>query len=892
VGEFHGSPNNANSYKPALSGLQFGTEWNAQHNINRSHESVHIQTTLEGTMLSSFSPLVSAAQSCHQRYMNRNHRLSIKTSNIDVPLRRPRVLALTVFLLFAFTSQYVFATTIAPAPKFSPAAGTYKSIQSVSIKDTNANAHFYYTLDGTEPTTRSTLYTAPISISTNQIIRAIALVTGLATSATTTAAYIITLPASAPVYMPTAGTYTTTIDVALHTSTAQAVIFYTTDGTVPTSASAIYKAPIALDKNTTLEAIAIAPGGLYSSIRKAIYTIRLPTDVPVITPASGTYRTVQMVSLADTTPDAVIYYTITGKYPTKNSPVYSTPIAATTSTTIQAIAMAPNHSMSTSATGLYKIVTPAPIITPNSGTFDNSISIAISDAAQKSIIYYTTDGSTPTTSSPVYAGPINLAPSKTTTTAINAVALAPNSLLSNNSSASVTVTLPDGVLSRTDVSFTPQRSIPPDFMGLSTDWTQPASLFGQAATGANQPYYQLLKNLTIYNSTPLLYRIEGDNTSAANLQTAVQPLVELAQQVNVNYVLGVDLLHSSLPLAETQALQWANGIPNHLIHAIEIGNEPDLYVATGRRPSTYTFATYQDEFTQWQQGINHVLGGNVASMGPSNANSSSMAATISALGAGSYTPTIVSQHAYLSGPSSGKTLPDDYMLQPINVTKLPNGYAPFATAAHQKGLLFRMSEINSIGGGGVAGISNSFGATLWSIDMMFHYLQNGMDGVNWHSGEYTQYAIAQFRKQPYLGKTQFTLTQVNPLYYGLWAFAQLVGQGSQLLTTKTMTDSNVATWATRDSSATVHVVVINKDTTASGAIQLTIPGYTQGSVRYLTAPSYTSSAGISLGGLTFDGSADGTPVGTSSATNLVPVEGLFTISNLPPATAAIIDFSR
>jgi hypothetical protein len=79
-------------------------------------------------------------------------------------------------------------------PAFSPAAGTYTTAQTVTISDATPGALIYYTLDGTNPTTSSTKYTGPITISSTQTIHAIAAASSYSNSAVASATYTIQPP--------------------------------------------------------------------------------------------------------------------------------------------------------------------------------------------------------------------------------------------------------------------------------------------------------------------------------------------------------------------------------------------------------------------------------------------------------------------------------------------------------------------------------------------------------------------------------------------------------------------------------------------------------------------------------------------------------------------------
>ena len=83
------------------------------------------------------------------------------------------------------------------APTFDPAEGTFTAAQSITISCATEGATIYYTADGTEPTTGSTVYSGPISVSETTTIKAIAVKDGMNNSEVAKATYTINVtPAS------------------------------------------------------------------------------------------------------------------------------------------------------------------------------------------------------------------------------------------------------------------------------------------------------------------------------------------------------------------------------------------------------------------------------------------------------------------------------------------------------------------------------------------------------------------------------------------------------------------------------------------------------------------------------------------------------------------------
>ena len=78
--------------------------------------------------------------------------------------------------------------------------------------------------------------------------------------------------AATPTFTPSPGFYTSPVTVSISSETANASIYYTTDGTVPTTSSTLYTTPISLNQTTTVKAIATAAGYTNSPAATATYT--------------------------------------------------------------------------------------------------------------------------------------------------------------------------------------------------------------------------------------------------------------------------------------------------------------------------------------------------------------------------------------------------------------------------------------------------------------------------------------------------------------------------------------------------------------------------------------------------------------------------------------------
>ncbi len=104
-----------------------------------------------------------------------------------------------------------------PTPTFSHASGIYSSPFQLTINHPIQGVQIYYTTDGSHPSIHSSLYTSPILVDSNRVIRAIAHLTGRPDSKIATASYFISPDGNLPImsivtdpknlYSPDSGIY-------------------------------------------------------------------------------------------------------------------------------------------------------------------------------------------------------------------------------------------------------------------------------------------------------------------------------------------------------------------------------------------------------------------------------------------------------------------------------------------------------------------------------------------------------------------------------------------------------------------------------------------------------------------------------------------------------------
>lgn len=307
----------------------------------------------------------------------------------------------------------------ASIPTFDPIAGNYTRYITVTLASSLSGSTTYYTLDGTDPTTESPVYNTGIRLTQPTTIKALTAYATWENSDIATAVYNVTTP-QVPTFSVPAGTYNTAQTVALACSTTGASIYYTLDGTDPSPdatespTSILYTTSIAVDVSKTIKALATTEGDARSDIVTATYELKAVS--PVFSAATGTFTDNFVTSIATTTSNAKIYYTIDGTTPTIDSYLYSSPLDIFSTITLKAIAIFAGWTSSDVTTVTYTFIpktSVAPTFSLPTGTYTEAIAVSLASPTPNKIIRYTLDGTDPSVTSSIYLGVLTI--SQTTT---------------------------------------------------------------------------------------------------------------------------------------------------------------------------------------------------------------------------------------------------------------------------------------------------------------------------------------------------------------------------------------------------------------------------------------------------------------------------------------------
>jgi len=327
------------------------------------------------------------------------------------------------------------------------ASTTYPGPVTVRLAATDPDANTtttYYTTDGSDPTTSATraAYTAPITVAQTGTVRYYSVdSTNLAeTPKSQTVNVALPAPPTTTITCNNAAcastTYAGQVTVRLAATDPNGDVvttYYTTDGSDPTTSSTrtTYTASFSLTQTRTVRYYSSDATGLSETAKSQTVTIgNAPTTTIACNGAAcltTSYPTTVSVTLAATDPNGdatTTYYTTNNTTPTTSSPVYAGAFQVAATSTVRFFSRDASGLSETPKSQTVRVTAPtAPTttITCNNGscaswlrTAPVTVRLTATDVNNDATTtYYTLDGSSPTTGSPTYTGPLSLAQTTT-----------------------------------------------------------------------------------------------------------------------------------------------------------------------------------------------------------------------------------------------------------------------------------------------------------------------------------------------------------------------------------------------------------------------------------------------------------------------------------------------
>lgn len=150
--------------------------------------------------------------------------------------------------------------------------------KQVKLTCKTSGATIYYTTDGSKPTSSSKKYTGVFSVKASQTIKAIAIKSGMTNSSVISKSITVN-KLNAPTADISSGSTVEKGTYLYLSANSGSTIYYTTDGSNPTTSSIKYTGKIKIEKDITIKAIAVRKGYLNSDIKTFEYSTKEEDDM-------------------------------------------------------------------------------------------------------------------------------------------------------------------------------------------------------------------------------------------------------------------------------------------------------------------------------------------------------------------------------------------------------------------------------------------------------------------------------------------------------------------------------------------------------------------------------------------------------------------------------------
>lgn len=433
------------------------------------------------------------------------------------------------------------------------------------------------------------------------------------------------------------------------------------------------------------------------------------------------------------------------------------------------------------------------------------------------------------------------------------------------------MTLPGHIADFTVTSAPPNGAvIPPDYLGLSIEWSMVPYWFGTSEDGVKSAFVNVLTALRRPDTSGVL-RIGGNSQDGHHYvaggcrdenalfdgvitEGMLNAIFEVADQAGWGVIIGVNLRTNDPGNAAALVGAVHDADIGNKLRAVELGNEVNGYFSNT--------SDYLTRINQYLSAIDATVT-DVPITGPAISENADVAYAAALWNAHRDRMPFATFHDYANQPNIASLLQTSVITSLRDRITAMNGAIGFGHS--------RMGEGNSVGSGGLNGVSNVAGVNAWLVDALCEGARSGLLGFNLHSWDgfyfpdenrtcfYTPFVIRRGQAAS------------RPPFYGLALAKHMPGRRVCPVQTSNATGQLVRAWAFQDPTTDrIYVYVLNKGGVGdAGRVSVTGPSVGSASVNVLQTGGCSYGDPLIQGQrLQTDGtfSYTGTPIGAVTGT--------------------------
>lgn len=283
-------------------------------------------------------------------------------------------------------------------------------------------------------------------------------------------------------------------------------------------------------------------------------------------------------------------------------------------------------------------------------------------------------------------------------------------------------------------------------------------------------------------------------------KASVNAVFTLAQRMHAKVLWELPLIQGS-PQMDAAEASYVASVGGSMLLGFDIGNEPELYTKHNWRPKSWNFNDYLGE---WKAIYNAVMAVDHSArfIGPDTTVQTKQSDWLQGFLQNQQARkdiSAVGRHYYFYNGVTYKSTDPASLFDPTVWQRFVTNLQGWIVESNT--LPMDITETNSISNGGIAGISNSFAAALWTSDVLLQAASVGVQQVDFQEVPHASYASVDSQAIPQ-----------NPYYGELFAHLTMPA-GATFLKTQLNFQTNLSVYALQ-SQGKLYVILINKGTNA------------------------------------------------------------------------------